>query len=206
MRSGIILVLEKGVILIYKTVCRICRAEYKTQSYTTSLINQLNFQHKHWQKYFNGLGPRYMPKQILLTSWQKCVTTKLILWRICSISSKSGSPSDFWNSAICQSYLTVTTYCTDEWNLASQVFVTREIVESHASENVTTNLKDVIREWNILNRIFLCTDASNRTLGSRSKMFKQKGTVEQHMLCLGHCMNLAAKSCPDRKYQGYPML
>ena len=29
-----------------KTICRICRAEYKTQSSTTSLINHLNSQHK----------------------------------------------------------------------------------------------------------------------------------------------------------------
>ena len=84
------------------------------------------------------------------------------------------------------------------WSMASHVLVTREIAESHTGENIAGNLKDVIREWNIANDIFLSTDnASNMVLSA--KFLKQESILEQHLPCLGHCINLIAKSCLYKK-------
>ena len=82
--------------------------------------------------------------------------------------------------------------------MASRVLVTREIAESHTGENIAGNLTDIVREWSIPYKIFLSTgNVSNMVLSA--KILKQEWILEQHMPCLGHCINLVAKSCLDKK-------
>ena len=156
---------------------------------------------KHFRNLVNGLDPKYdMPGHTYFGNKLAKIydiTSKSLKAILCR-QVKVALTCDFWTSAVCQSYLTVTAHYIDDWNMASHVLVTREIAESHTGENIAGNLKDVVREWNIPNGIFLSTDnASNMVLSA--KFLKQESILEQHLPCLGHCINLVAKSCLDKK-------
>ncbi|XP_025418328.1 zinc finger BED domain-containing protein 1-like [Sipha flava] len=70
---------------------------------------------------------------------------------------------DFWTSDSNNSYLGVTCHFIDSWTLHSRVLEVIEVLESHTSINIVSNLKSVLKTWDIENKVvaFVCDNAAN---------------------------------------------
>lgn len=70
---------------------------------------------------------------------------------------------DFWTSNSNNSYLGVTCHFIDNWSIHSRVLEVIEVPESHTSINIVSNLKSVLKIWDIENKVvaFICDNAAN---------------------------------------------
>lgn len=59
-----------------------------------------------------------------------------------------------WTSNATKSYLTITKHHIDsDWNLVTNVLVTREMPERHTGENIAENLKKYTAEFNLNGKV-----------------------------------------------------
>lgn len=62
--------------------------------------------------------------------------------------------TDTWTSNATKSYLTITEHHIDsDWNLMTNVLVTREMPERHTGENIAENLKKYKAEFNLNGKV-----------------------------------------------------
>ena len=65
---------------------------------------------------------------------------------------------DGWTSVSNQSYLGVTVHYVKNYKLQSYLLSLRHIKESHTSQKLISELRDIFNEWNLVNKV-LCISA-----------------------------------------------
>jgi len=97
---------------------------------------------------------------------------------------------DFWTSVANNSYLGVTCHFLDNWKLRNRILETFEVPESHTSENITNNIKSVIKNWQIENKV--CAIVSDNA----ANMVKAINDIGQNNLirCTAHSIQLSVNA------------
>ncbi|XP_063399690.1 E3 SUMO-protein ligase ZBED1-like [Mytilus trossulus] len=99
--------------------------------------------------------------------------------------------SDTWTSNATKSFLTVTEHHVDkDWNLQSNVLVTREMPERHTGENLSERLKSTISEFELDGKIVSSVHDNARNMNCAS----EKCDFDD-MRCFGHTIQLCIKPC-----------
>ncbi|CAG2204924.1 unnamed protein product [Mytilus edulis] len=99
--------------------------------------------------------------------------------------------SDTWTSNATKSFLTVTEHHVDkDWNLQSNVLVTREMPERHTGENLAERLKSTISEFELDGKIVSSVHDNARNMNCAS----EKCDFDD-MRCFGHTIQLCIKPC-----------
>lgn len=110
------------------------------------------------------------------------------------LESLSGShtvalTTDGWTSRATESYVTITScHITEDWCLKSFVLQTRAMPLSHTAENVSTVIKEAIKEWGLPANPPLVTDNAANMLAAAKLI-----GCEPHIGCYAHTLNLAVQ-------------
>ena len=100
---------------------------------------------------------------------------------------------DMWTSINQEAFGTMTAhYVTEEWELRSVVLQTRKTDEQHTGENIASDLKLALAEWNLDHVVpYIITDNA-RNESKAISILKWN-----HFSCLGHNINLAVRAALD---------
>ncbi|KAK3891023.1 hypothetical protein Pcinc_005057 [Petrolisthes cinctipes] len=95
--------------------------------------------------------------------------------------------TDIWTSRQTRGFLTVTAhYISSDWNLKSAVLETARMKNDHTTENIAEELTRILKEWNILDKVYCITaDNSANIVAAVTKFMHAK-----HVPCFAHTLNL----------------
>lgn len=97
---------------------------------------------------------------------------------------------DFWSSFAVNSYLGVTCHCiSSEWELKSYVLQTREVTDRHTGENIAHEIKSVVDEWSLHEKVVAATTDNGRNVVNAIVSHLQW----QHVPCAAHTLQIAVR-------------
>lgn len=98
--------------------------------------------------------------------------------------------ADGWTSITNEGYLTVTVhYISDKMKTVSRVLSTWCIEVSHTAENLAKELRDLVSEWKLTDKISaVVTDNANNIVKDVNEINKWR-----HVPCFAHTLSLAMK-------------
>lgn len=105
-------------------------------------------------------------------------------------ASSAAITTDTWTSNSTKSFLTVTSHhVSDEWQLHSNVLVTRDMPEKHTGENLAKRLKDTVDEFGLTGKIESCVHDNARNMENAGSRCDDWSDVS----CFGHTLQLCIK-------------
>ena len=98
--------------------------------------------------------------------------------------------TDTWTSNATESYITVTEHhITDDWEMQSNVLMTRAMPERHTGENLANKLLDCASEFELENKVESVVHDNARNMQSASDKCEDWGDIG----CFGHTLQLCVK-------------
>ena len=100
-----------------------------------------------------------------------------------------GLTTDAWTSRANKSFITVTAQlATKDWQLKEFVLTTREMIDSHTTDNLATDFENVLKEWGLIkSNITVTTDNAANISAAMSKC------SIRNIKCMAHTLNLATQ-------------
>ena len=112
-----------------------------------------------------------------------------LIQQISNVSSASIT-TDTWTSNTTDSYITVTEHhITDDWEMKSNVLMTRAMPERHTGENLAIKLTNCVSEFGLDNKIGTCVHDNARNMECAGDKCTEWGDLG----CFAHTLQLCIK-------------
>ncbi|XP_036345286.1 zinc finger BED domain-containing protein 1-like [Rhagoletis pomonella] len=149
-----------------------------------------------FRNYTYQLNPNYsLPSRKMLAEkllpQQYDVSKAALIEMLQQVDFVAGT-TDLWTSDSNKNYLTLTIHFIYQGQAESRVLATKEMTESHTSENIASLLRQVLEEeWKIFDKV-VCITTDN---ASNMKKAVIEILQKRHHSCVAHTLNLTVSDC-----------